>query len=176
LRKLEDLALLAGRQTPKQSDGKSPGKSRDVHLNHQAELAGWNSQRANDAEKRGMVSEDPRNGLVNQANMSGWPTACARDWRQSGRSKQGLRPATDNVLFGQMQYGGLALMGTFVESLHERINFRGALEPFIRPKKVYSKSRMLNPRFSLWLMGFPEGWASCGERVTRSSRRKRRNS
>jgi len=29
----------------------------------------------------------------------------------------------------------------------------------------------LNPRFSLWLMGFPDAWASCGEQAMQSSRR-----
>lgn len=148
-------------------------------LEDQVLMAGWATPRANDAEKRGMVSEDPRNGLVNQANMSGWPTAQARDWR-SGKSNQhrvNSRPLNGVAMnSGNLVHGGLALMGTFVESLHERINFRGALEPFIRPKKVSSKSRMLNPRFSLWLMGFPQEWASCAERVTPLSRRKRRKS
>jgi hypothetical protein len=31
----------------------------------------------------------------------------------------------------------------------------------------------LNPRFSLWLQGYPTAWASCGERVIRSSRKSR---
>lgn len=34
----------------------------------------------------------------------------------------------------------------------------------------------LNPRFSLWLQGFPTAWASCGERVTRSSLKSRKSS
>jgi hypothetical protein len=34
----------------------------------------------------------------------------------------------------------------------------------------------LNPRFSLWLQGYPTAWASCGERVIRSSPRSRRSS
>ena len=32
----------------------------------------------------------------------------------------------------------------------------------------------LNPRFSLWLMGYPIEWAYCGERVTPSSRKSER--
>lgn len=39
-----------------------------------------------------------------------------------------------------------------------------------------AKRAALNPAFSLWLMGFPTGWASCGARVMQSSRRSRRNS
>jgi hypothetical protein len=31
----------------------------------------------------------------------------------------------------------------------------------------------LNPRFSLWLMGYPIAWAYCGERATQSSRKQR---
>jgi hypothetical protein len=34
----------------------------------------------------------------------------------------------------------------------------------------------LNPSFSLWLMGFPAEWASCGERATRWYRKLRRRS
>lgn len=34
----------------------------------------------------------------------------------------------------------------------------------------------LNPRFSLWLMGYPIEWASCAAAATRSSRRSRRRS
>ena len=34
----------------------------------------------------------------------------------------------------------------------------------------------LNPRFSLWLMGYPDAWASCGERVMQSFQKSRRRS
>jgi hypothetical protein len=34
----------------------------------------------------------------------------------------------------------------------------------------------LNPRFSLWLMGYPIEWAYCAERVTPSSRKRQRKS
>ncbi len=35
---------------------------------------------------------------------------------------------------------------------------------------------LLNHRFSLWLMGYPGEWASCGERAMQSSRKSPRNS
>lgn len=38
------------------------------------------------------------------------------------------------------------------------------------------KRGVLNPAFSLWLMGFPTVWARCAVQVTRSSRKSRRNS
>jgi hypothetical protein len=34
----------------------------------------------------------------------------------------------------------------------------------------------LNPRFSLWLQGYPAAWAYCGERAMQSCRRSRRRS
>ena len=34
----------------------------------------WPTARANDAEKRGQVADDPRNGLVTAANLASWPT------------------------------------------------------------------------------------------------------
>lgn len=35
---------------------------------------------------------------------------------------------------------------------------------------------LLNPRFSLWLQGLPEEWASCAERAMHSARRRRKRS
>jgi len=39
-----------------------------------------------------------------------------------------------------------------------------------------SAPSQLNPRFSLWLMGYPIEWAYCAERVTPSSRKRQRKS
>ena len=43
-------------------------------------------------------------------------------------------------------------------------------------KTEKSERSQLNPRFSLWLMGYPIEWACCAERVTRSSRKSRQKS
>ncbi|WP_225578870.1 hypothetical protein [Novacetimonas hansenii] len=37
-------------------------------------------------------------------------------------------------------------------------------------------SGQLNPEFSLWLMGFPAAWASCGVQAMQSSRKPQRPS
>ena len=38
------------------------------------------------------------------------------------------------------------------------------------------KRGALNPAFSLWLMGYPAAWASCGERAMQSCRKLQQNS
>lgn len=43
--------------------------------------SGWATPRANDAEKRGNLAPDPRNGLPMQAQLAGWPTPTTRDWK-----------------------------------------------------------------------------------------------
>jgi len=45
---------------------------------------GWPTTRANDAEKRGQLAEDPQNGLPMVAQLSGWHTPVVRDHKNSG--------------------------------------------------------------------------------------------
>ena len=57
------------------------GAQKQLSLNDAVKM--WPTPRANDAEKRGMVANDPRNGLV-AAVMYSTPTA--RDWKDNGKS------------------------------------------------------------------------------------------
>lgn len=45
-----------------------------------AHLTSWPTPRHNDAEKRGQVADDPRNGLVTAANQAAWSTPRANKW------------------------------------------------------------------------------------------------
>jgi hypothetical protein len=87
-----------------------------------------------------------------------WPTPAARDWkdtgdlsksmiRKDGKSRLDCVPRVAQML-GQNQKTSIAEM----------------------EKRAPSQ---LNPRFSLWLMGYPIEWAYCGERVTPLSRKSR---
>lgn len=81
---LNDFAMLTGWATPAARDWTSASasaeflaerleQSRGKPLSEQAfTLAGWGTPRANDAEKRGKLGEDPRNGLPMQAQLTTW--------------------------------------------------------------------------------------------------------
>ena len=108
-----------------------------------------------------------------------WPTASARDHKggyQGGRIRNGkwsvdtldvaaqltdwLTPTTSDM------NGVRRLDGKRSGGLNTQANQCDA-----RTEK--SAPSQLNPRFSLWLMGFPIEWAYCGEQVTLLSRRSR---
>jgi hypothetical protein len=116
-------------------------------------VAGWPTP---DTNKRGgpQSPEKRKSGghsvnLQDAVTMAGYHTPCARDYRQSSRSKQGLVPQCHRV-FG--------------------VTPSGTTAPTEKPAAL-----VLNPRFSLWLMGFPAEWASCGARAMQSCRNSRRN-
>jgi hypothetical protein len=99
---------------------------------------------------------DGSNGGPNQtggalpadAALAGWATPTSRDHKDTG--------CLDNVPVN-------CLLGRQV-----------ALSPVETGAPAASR---LNPRFSLWLMGFPAAeWASCGELAMQSCRKRRRNS
>jgi len=118
------------------------GTKASKNLHSQAELAGWATSRAEDAESAGMRQVS----CEEQARLAGYQTPklpsdgpCQREKGQGG----GLRKLEDIA------------------------------EAFRLPDMTGWK---LNPRFSLWLMGYPGAWASCGERAMQSCRKSRRRS
>ena len=79
--------------------------------------------------------------------LTGWATPTSRDHKDTG--------CLDNVPVN-------CLLGRQV-----------ALSPAETGSTAASR---LNPRFSLWLIGFPVAWASCGEQAMPSCRKSRRSS
>jgi hypothetical protein len=101
------------------------------------------------------------------SDCSGWPTVVASEVRQgyqnrSDPNKKGTQKSLStvavDVLTGPIQSGGPAATGK-----------QGEFPPDMAGWK-------LNPRFSLWLMGYPDEWACCGERAMQSSRKSRKRS
>lgn len=85
--------------------------------------------KANDAEKRGNVSADKRNGIVGQV-MNFFPTPLARDWR-GGMSQETLIKRMESSTRGV--------------SLPEHLQRIGQIG-------------LLNPNWEEWLMGWPIGY------------------
>jgi hypothetical protein len=173
---LQDQVTLTGWTTPQAHDvtGRSKGQ-KDIHgtkhgcacLVRDAELAGWPSPctpsggRSMDPEKMsatGMTLDGRKHtvSLEHAVKFTGWATASARDWKD-GRASQATMDRNARPLNEQatMLTSGPTPPGSPAET---------------------GKRGQLNPRFSLWLMGYPTAWACCGERVTRLSRKSRPSS
>ena len=132
-------------------------------------LLGWATPQTADGEnsKGGMASRATgrRRNLVDQVHLLGWATPRARDHKNNGvsiaRAAKGVADSLD------LQCKLIVRDGTAPPSpLSARMD-RGAYR--------------LNPRFSLWLMGFPPKWwdavpVRSRARATRSSRKSLRNS
>ena len=90
-----------------------------------------------------------------QIPRAAWPTPAARDYRDTG-----------NLDKSRYRKDGKERLDTV-----PRIAF-GVEKPSTAETESIAPSQ-LNPRFSLWLMGYPIEWAYCAERVTPSSRKRR---
>ena len=86
---------LTGRPSPRTSDTNGPGLHGDggMDLRTSAQLTGWPTTRATDAEKNvrsleGSLREIERKGSVQDlaqgAAIAGWPTTTTRDWKDGG--------------------------------------------------------------------------------------------
>jgi len=128
------------------------GTKASKNLHSQAELAGWATSRAEDAESVGMRhSRGVADTLTAQSRMAGYPTPRT----VTGGAESQARKAE----LGRSASGG------------------GDLQAVVQEMQLPDMTDWkLNPRFSLWLMGYPDAWASCGARAMQSCRRSRRRS
>jgi len=102
--------------------------------------------------------------LPNISKLAHWPTVTTQDNNQvCGEGAAANYPKRGTTL------GGAARLTQNMELLGSQLDRSFA-------ETIESDSSHLNPRFSLWLMGYPIEWAYCGERVTRSSRKRQRKS
>lgn len=147
----------------------------------------WPTPRTNDAEKRGQIAPDPRNGLPAAAL---WTTPSTRDHKDSpgmtAQRKDGKNrndqlprqvfqtlwatPKASDPMGGRTtktKGGGNSHLPSQIRDFGTAEN--GSPVPM---KKIGS----LNPAFPCWLMGYPIAWENCADMVTLSSRKSRRNS
>ncbi len=126
-----------------------------------AHLAGWPTPQAHDTQEQGQAREMTATGRIkthtgsdvsaNLPMVAGWATPRAWDSKNMTCDKWTKNLSNDALLAGQDA---------------SRSNAETARPAGFR----------LNPRFSLWLMGYPAAWASCGERAMQSFQKSRRRS
>ena len=97
----------------------------------------------------------------------GWPTPCANDNRDRGKWK-------DPVVQRRIKIGKSIELSMLVGVVASSIEQTGQIPHMSTALIQKREPSQLNPRFSLWLMGYPIAWAYCAERVTPLSRRSAR--
>lgn len=137
---------------------------------------GWHTPNTDDRESK----NKGRNLGATVAAVVGWPIPMAGNpgtetYNEAGNTDSGRKTvalvgfntprATDGENGGPNQSGG-ALSA-------DAATFGATPSPSSVPT---GKRGVLNPAFSLWLMGFPAVWHSCGERAMRSVRKRPRSS
>lgn len=176
---LADAAHLAGWPTASARDWKdTPGMSmngvnpdgterkRLDMLPRVAQLASWPTPQAHDTQEQGQAREMTATGRIkthtgsdvsaNLPMVAGWATPKCADGRGDPYDPTENRRSELRKQMPSAQAGQDA----------SRSNAATARPAGFR----------LNPRFSLWLMGYPAEWASCGERAMQSCQKSRRRS
>jgi hypothetical protein len=167
---LHGAARLAAWPTATVTDWKgatTPGQRRGTLADPACHPSPWATPKKSDAERGGSLDhiDGRRSNLMDQVLLAPWATPTFS--QAGGTPEQFLeRKARTRVC-------GVALtdLGMQVSTWIPGATADGS----IATTASVGRSR-LNPRFSLWLMGYPIAWVFCGERVTRSSRSKRRSS
>jgi len=132
--------------TPIFSDGRGSAGKGKRELPNIAKLTDWLTPTTSDTNGIRELDGKRSGGLNTQANTL-WPTVTTQDNAQ---------------MAGQYSKTNGTTLGGAVRQCNAKTEKSG--------------SSQLNPRFSLWLMGYPIEWGRCAERVTPLSRRSRQKS
>lgn len=125
----------------------------------------WPTPRANDGEKRGNVSADPRNGLPGAVRF--WPTPTARDCKGANSmehlAREGGRNHTDQLanfvkLIPTVTTGAGMCGGSANYQRLKEMEEAGVISEEERRSMAAGNGGQLNPTWVEWLMGFPLGW------------------
>jgi hypothetical protein len=133
-------------------------------------LTGWPTARSTDGEKNvrspeGAMREMERKGspqdLCQAANLIGWSTPSSRDWKDTaGMATTAVNPDGSTR--------------TRLDQLPRQAQLARGLPSTSSTAPTAKRAASLNPRFSGWLMGFPESWCTAALRVPKASRSRRK--
>lgn len=159
---LNETVMLTSWSTPNVDEANNATRESGQFksLTQDAQLTSWATPKAEDAESAGeRKSRGVSDTLTSQSRLTGWVSPASRDWKDTpGMATQGTNP--DGSKRERVDQLPRQVQQTVIGET-----------PSGSPAKTEATAR-LNPKFSLWLMGLPViVWASCGEQVTRSSRR-----
>ena len=199
---LPTTAQLASWPTPQAHDTQEQGQAREMTATGRIKthtgsdvsanlpmVAGWATPRATDAKCGSEYTENCEGkDLAKDASLCGWATPRAEDAESAGmRHSRGVADTLTAQAGQGLPLAGWSTPDTVPDAPCMGSNAtkttqglgnqaRGVLATSSPAATASSAACRLNPRFSLWLMGYPAAWASCGERAMQSCRNSRRSS
>ena len=156
----------------REMDGKRSGG-----LNTQAQSA-WPTPMAADWKDRGKW-DDPsvqRRVKIKKSIELSMMVGSAAEYRHAKKSPWATPNTMDYIKQRSDEALARAKKKAGCSNLKDQIPYFGEAQKSSTAGTENTAPSQLNPRFSLWLMGYPIEWAYCAERVTQSSRKRQQKS
>lgn len=150
------------------------GRKHTVSLEHVVRFAGWPTPMAGNAGTENYNPAGNTDSSRKTVELVGWNTPRATDGSNGGPNQTGGALPADAALAGwatpttRDHKDGTSEGSAPVNSLLGR-------QVWLSPAQT-EKRGALNPRFSLWLMGYPAAWVCCGVQAMLSVRSARKRS
>ena len=191
---LMEVVQLVGWPCPKAKDGRewspnAPAGSASGHgLGAIAQLTGWVTPRVCGHTGGDMMKRAAKKCLEGQAALAGWRTPnCPREHDSDNTAAKIYASKKQQDLAEQVQLAGWATPKVqtgkyqYSNGNHKKkvLNLEGQVELIIGPiigsfiaVMKNTEGFLLNPLYSLWLMGYPAEWAEAGLKARVEKRKK----